>query len=1084
MPTTVNVPRHYYTVASVEFCASQDNTNHIQWRGFGTGVCKTKNDFGTHIYPKYGAFKRVSLINDGRIFNYTDPVTGAAMTRTFAEEMTNYANWYAFYRTRILAAKTTSSVAFNILDNTYRVGFHVFNTPLTKWVNVNDFDATQRATWYSTLTSVAPATGSQTPTLDASLRIGDLFQNGAGSAGLPAHTDPITPGVTCQSNYHILFTDGYTNQLALPTVVGQVDGGTVPAFPPDPDPVNRPEITLSTLRGLVGSPWPNPYRDTTGIANSLSDIAMHYWMNDLRPGLTNNVPSGDGRAGGDVDPNVDVAWWQHLNFSAISFGSEGILDASNVAPTVQAIATGAQPWFTAPNLPSPPNKPLYPTTNPGATAVDDLWHATVNSRGKFVYAKTPLEVAYGLGSILAGISNNRKARVGASFSGRALSATNNFVFQATIEPGWTGELKRVRVDPTTALELPYASPPDWSAALNLNTLLQTPVVAPALDTDNPWFLNRKVVTRNAAGTAVPFRYANLSASQLATLAPTATQQQKVIAYLRGGSTFGNGPTPQLIEGTNIGQFRKRQSKLGDLSNSKPMVVGPPTNSWSDSTDPGYSAFKAAQAGRSMRVFVGSNDGMLHSFDATTGDEVFAYVPSALFNSAKDDGGKNDRGIHALTYQDGGAPIFKHHMYVDGAPRSTDVDLSGGAGTDWRTIVVGGLGKGGNMYYAIDATDPTATTEATAAAKILWEFTLPGSAVSYGRPIIAKTRAHGWVVIIASGYNSTANSGRGRLYFLSVVDGSILKTMDTPVAADIGTVTSPSGFTQISGFTKDYRNQTIEQVYGGDLNGRLWRFDVSDPNAGELDGRPLRDAHRPVRRAAADHHATADRDRPQQRHRPLRVHRHGPAARYDRSHVPVAGADADDVRVPRRHADDAYDDRSADPAALDDGGGRRRQRDRGRRAQRLVRRPGIGPARGDRRRGRPQRGRVRRHRHPARPLPHVAARVHLCARVRVGEVADRGGWRAGRLRLRGRRRGGHRTRRPRQPDQFVPGDEPRVLEGDHRRPRQGHHRQSERIGWPPPFVAPDRTVDATGARSAVWPQGSTSTGRRAMRRPFY
>ena len=462
--------------------------------------------------------------------------------------------------------------------------------------------------------------------------------------------------------------------------------------------------------------------------------------------------------------------------------------------------------------------------------MDDLWHATVNSRGKFVYAKTPLEVAYGLGSILAGISNNRKARVGASFSGRALSATNNFVFQATIEPGWTGELKRVRVDPTTALELPYASPPDWSAAQNLNAMLKTPVVPPALDTDNPWFLNRKVVTRNATGTAVPFRYANLSASQLATLAPTATQQQKVVAYLRGGSTFGNGPTPQVIEGTNIGQFRKRLSKLGDLSNSKPVVIGKPNNSWSDSTDPGYSAFKTAQAGRSMRVFVGSNDGMLHSFDATTGDEVFAYVPSALFTSAKDDGGKNDRGIHALTYQDGGSPIFKHHMYVDASPRSTDVDLSGGAGTDWRTIVVGGLGKGGNMYYAIDATDPTATTEATAAAKILWEFTLPGSSVSYGRPIIAKTRAHGWVVIIASGYNHTDNAGRGRLYFLSAVDGSVVKTMDTPIGADIGTPTSPSGFTQISGFTKDYRNQTIEQIYGGDLNGRLWRFDVSDPIA--------------------------------------------------------------------------------------------------------------------------------------------------------------------------------------------------------------------------------------------------------------
>jgi type IV pilus assembly protein PilY1 len=352
-----------------------------------------------------------------------------------------------------------------------------------------------------------------------------------------------------------------------------------------------------------------------------------------------------------------------------------------VTSTVKAIITGAQPWFTAPYVPSPPNLPVgspFPPPAPltaypniGATAVDDLWHATVNARGKFVYAKTPLEVAYGLGSILAGISNNRKARVGASFSGRALSATNNYVFQATIEPGWTGELKRVRVDPTTAVELPYASPPDWSAAQILNNVLATPAVAPALDANNPWFANRRVVTRNAAGTAVPFRYANLSASQLATLAPTAIQQQKIISYLRGGSTFGNGPTPQVIEGTNIGQFRKRISKLGDLSNSKPTVIGKPNNSWAD---PGYAAYKTAQASRSTRIFVGSNDGMLHSFDADTGDEVFAYVPSALFTSAKDDGGKFDRGIHALTYQDGGAPISRLDTgvcaaFVSGRPRA-------------------------------------------------------------------------------------------------------------------------------------------------------------------------------------------------------------------------------------------------------------------------------------------------------------------------------------------------------------------------------------------------------------------------------
>ena len=58
------------------------------------------------------------------------------------------------------------------------------------------------------------------------------------------------------------------------------------------------------------------------------------------------------------------------------------------------------------------------------------------------------------------------------------------------------------------------------------------------------------------------------------------------------------------------------------------------------------------------------------------------------------------------------------------------------------------------------------------------------------------------------------------------DGTLLRTLNT-TAADTGSVASPSGLAQISGFTKDLRNQIIEQIYGGDLNGRLWRWDVSN-----------------------------------------------------------------------------------------------------------------------------------------------------------------------------------------------------------------------------------------------------------------
>ena len=183
---------------------------------------------------------RVGLIS-GRTYAYTDPFTLVAGTRTYAEEMTNYANWYAYYRTRVLAAKTTSAIAFGNVDNTYRVGFHSMNlrnagSTLAEWLDVGDFVSgagLQRDNWYTKLFGISIGTG-MTPTIDAMFRIGEVVKQGAGAVtGLPAHTDPIPTiagnPVSCTNNYHILFTDGETNQLTLPTVVSEVDGATIPA---------------------------------------------------------------------------------------------------------------------------------------------------------------------------------------------------------------------------------------------------------------------------------------------------------------------------------------------------------------------------------------------------------------------------------------------------------------------------------------------------------------------------------------------------------------------------------------------------------------------------------------------------------------------------------------------------------------------------------------------------------------------------------------------------------------------------------------------------------------------------------------
>ena len=856
--TTVSIPRHYYTIDSVQFCNGVDATVNGQWKGFGTGVCKPFNDLTTYKNVKYGQFHRSDLVNDGRTYAYIDQATQLPMSRTYAQEIINYANWYAYYRLRSHSAKTTSSLAFNLLDDTYRVGFHTLGTEpvptgsgvAPTWVDVKDFNLAQRIAWWGGLNppfanglfGVPTVTNYKTPTLSAMLRIGNLFETG-GAAGLPASVNPLPAGakdpvsLSCQSNYHILFTDGFTNQVALPAVAGDQDQnipGTLPA-----DVAGDPDKVLPDLRVPA---WPTPFiQGAPAVADTLSDVATYYWARDLRPGMKDDVPAWSGKTPNDKDPGKDVAWWQHVEFSAISFGTSGTLDATNQPTTMAALTAGTLSW---PNL-TTPNNPPNPPSNKGAVAVDDLWHATAMSRGAFVYATSPLEVEYGLAGILAGISNQRKSRVGAAFSGLVLSPANNIIYEATIEQGWAGDVLKVQIDPQTGAELATL----WTAGSVLANQIKPPTPA-----DTPWLdeSKRRIVTWNGSSkvafraTAAGSMGANiLSNAQLNTLSLDPLTQKKMVAYLRGGSTWDTGianPTPPppdimlTIEGTGIGQFRKRFGALGDISNAQPLVVSAPiAQIFYDGNDPGFSAFQGIYNARPDRLVAAANDGMVHVIDSADGHEVFAYVPSSLLRTTVDASGK-PTGLQALTFQDGGVPIYKHHFYVDSSPRTANVDFNSagvkGGVPDWHTIVVGGMGKGGDSYYALDLTDGNAANEATAAGKLLWEYHDPDWKYTYGRPVIVKTYAFGWTVIVTSGYNNV--SGEGRIYFLDPVTGK-------PIAAKPYLTTGPvsctgpdgnpqsSGLAQINGFTKDYHNQFVEQVYGGDLCGNLWRFDVNDPN---------------------------------------------------------------------------------------------------------------------------------------------------------------------------------------------------------------------------------------------------------------
>jgi type IV pilus assembly protein PilY1 len=826
----VSTPRHYWK-SEVQWCDKKIAVAGDKWLGYGTdagGTCQAGKD-STHIYPRFfqfgaasyvdnyatAAFRRVDLdVNNKTSYTHAwIDATGQmqTITRSFDQEMTNYANWFAYYRTRIQAVKTVTSLTFTALDDQYRVGFHTLSngatTPVScganydpaTFVDIADFDTGQKKTWYAQLFGITIPLCLETPTLDAMARIGEYFKNG-GSPELGTEKDPII--LSCQKNWHMLFTDGFTNQPKLPAVKPVPDDQdlTVPSYPDCPP---GPGLPPGPIPGLTtGQAWPHPFQEdpTAKASDAASDYSMYYWVTDLRTSgsfANDNVPA----------TTKDPACWQHLNFAAMSLGTQGKLPIANQSVTENLLAAGTLQW------PQP-----YPTVfKPDNSGVDDLWHAAINGRGRFVNAQSADELKLGMGQILQDITNQAGSRAGVGLASSSISLSNHSVYRVTFQPGWAGTVTKIDIDVSTGAELSNL----WEAAQQLHTALTPTASDPTCVTPGscPWFTNRKIFTVDDTNTSVPFLWASLSAAQQDSLAPgLPAVGQAVASYLRGDPTN---------EGVSLGQFRVRgtasfgENFLGDIVDSQAVYAGPPNAPYLDGNDPGYSSFASAQSSRPARVYAGGNDGMLHAFDDATGDEAWAFIPHDLYRP-------DNTGLGALAYQDGALPPFRHHFYVDSTPRIVDVDFGGGS---WHSLLVGGLGKGGKSYYALDVTNPGAiTTEAKATSQYLWTFTDADMGYTYGKPMLAKTRAFGgkWLMVVSAGYDNP--SGVGKIFFVDAKTGKKLKEMTTPVGLDgVGgtSSTNPSGLVHIAGYTEDFRNQLIDQIYGGDLYGNLWRFDVSD-----------------------------------------------------------------------------------------------------------------------------------------------------------------------------------------------------------------------------------------------------------------
>ncbi|WP_207063837.1 pilus assembly protein [Motiliproteus sp. SC1-56] len=257
-----------------------------------------------------------------------------------------------------------------------------------------------------------------------------------------------------------------------------------------------------------------------------------------------------------------------------------------------------------------------------------------------------------------------------------------------------------------------------------------------------------------------------------------------------------------------GAYRDRTSDLGTLIHSNPVHVAAPRFAYPFDN---YLGFRKTWLNRSERIYVGANDGMLHAFDGS-GNEIFGYLPGTTY--AKTASWATDTsGAHRYLLD---GPLVTGDAYAD----------FDGSGNEWATLLVGGLGAGGTGYFALDVTTPVVSgaSVSTVADTKLWEWGPDGIGIghTYGAPLIARTNADGkWALIAGNGY---AQGGEPILYVREIQAPQTViqdfNSLESPAVAPSGNGLSGPAAIDVDG---DFK---VDYAYAGDLNGNLWRFDLS------------------------------------------------------------------------------------------------------------------------------------------------------------------------------------------------------------------------------------------------------------------
>ncbi|AWA41509.1 pilus assembly protein [Pseudomonas fluorescens] len=431
----------------------------------------------------------------------------------------------------------------------------------------------------------------------------------------------------------------------------------------------------------------------------------------------------------------------------------------------------------------------------GFTASNDmLSDAADYGQGRYYQATDSAGLNAALSSALSDITSKAGSGGSGVASGTTLASGTSY-FQTSYDPrDWRGTIK----------SFGFTS----AGAVNTSAVLWTTDTAIVPGATAPTYQSWNTLN-NAA---VTLAYGNFSPAQQTILSqglPTGISGIDLVEWSKG---------------TNKTGLKVRSVLLGDIINS-PLVLASPTEKTASDLagDTSYSTYLTTKASNmNASLVVNANDGFVSVINSANGTRRYAYMPSSVLPSL--------RLIADPNYVNG----VSHKFLVDGQLGVFDAQF----GTAWKTLAIGGTGAGGKTFYGLQLFDASAGN----VIRALWEISAPATAstsnafndlgYAYARPEVARLADGRWAAFIANGYGS--NSGVAALYVLDVRDGSLIKKIV------IDSTETTNGLSSVK--LRVNSQNVVQAAYGGDLKGRLWKFDLSATSSDSwgvaFSGKPL------------------------------------------------------------------------------------------------------------------------------------------------------------------------------------------------------------------------------------------------------